>query len=209
MTQPPPHDPPPPAWGQPSPYGPPPPPKKKLGTGAIIAIVLGSILALLVFLGVLGAIVGDPAPTTDKPSSPPPAPTTSSTPTTPSRTPTPAPTTIEPEPTTAPPTTKPAPTTPPPATSAPPAPPAEPDEQAFLEALNAIDPRIIKAGKEDQAVSRGINQCSSIQTTKDEAKLAQLALDRFTVTTRLPEIANQETGRRINHAARTHLCPSP
>ncbi|WP_202527359.1 hypothetical protein [Streptomyces sp. SID5770] len=211
MTQPPLHDPQQPAWGQPGPYGPQ-PPKKKLGTGAIIAIVLGSLLGVLVCLGILGAIVGDPETAANgKPDSPPPAPTTSSAPTTPSRTPTPAPTTIEPEPTTAPLTTKPAPTTPPPTTSAPPAArPAEPNSaarQAFLEALNTIDPRIIKPGKEDQAVSRGINQCSSIRTTKDEGKLAELALSRFTVDTRLPEIANAETGRRITHAARTHLCP--
>ncbi|MFJ9826349.1 hypothetical protein ACIRSU_18550 [Streptomyces sp. NPDC101160] len=88
--------------------------------------------------------------------------------------------------------------------------PSEPDaktRQAYLDALNAIDPRIIKPGKEDQAVSRGINQCSSIRTTEDEARLAQTALQRFTVDTRLPDIASQETGRKINQAVHTHLCP--
>lgn len=79
--------------------------------------------------------------------------------------------------------------------------------QAYFDALNAIDPRIIKPGKEDQAVSRGINQCRSIKTTKDDAKLATLALERFTVDTRLPDIANPNTGKAINKAVHTHLCP--
>ncbi|MFF9844628.1 DUF4352 domain-containing protein [Streptomyces sp. NPDC013740] len=45
--------------GQPYPGGPygPPPPKKGLGAGAIVAIVLGSIFGLLVILGVVGALV--------------------------------------------------------------------------------------------------------------------------------------------------------
>ncbi|MET7759843.1 hypothetical protein ABZT27_34905 [Streptomyces sp. NPDC005389] len=82
------------------------------------------------------------------------------------------------------------------------------DRQAYLDALNAIDPRIIKPGKEDQAVSRGINQCGSIKNAKDEAKLAQTAVKRFTVDTRLPDIANPTTGKAINKAVHTHLCPS-
>ena len=89
--------------------------------------------------------------------------------------------------------------------------PAEPDtktRQAYLDALTAIDPRIIKPGKEDQAESRGINQCSSLKTIKDESKLATLALERFTVTTRLPDIATPDTGKAIVKAVHTHLCPS-
>ncbi|MFD7964305.1 hypothetical protein ACFV5J_26240 [Streptomyces zaomyceticus] len=89
--------------------------------------------------------------------------------------------------------------------------PDDPDaktRQAYLDALDAIDARIIKPGKEDQAVSRGINQCGSIKNVKDEAKLAQTALERFTVDTRLPDIANPTTGEAINKAAHTHLCPS-
>ncbi|MFG2307653.1 hypothetical protein ACGFS9_03020 [Streptomyces sp. NPDC048566] len=79
---------------------------------------------------------------------------------------------------------------------------------AFLDALNAIDSRIIKPGKEDQAVDRGINQCSSIKATPDDTdKLAQLALDRFTVTTRLPDISNPATGTKIVEAVHKHLCP--
>ncbi|WKV74738.1 hypothetical protein AW27_026395 [Streptomyces sp. PCS3-D2] len=89
--------------------------------------------------------------------------------------------------------------------------PPEPDaatRKAYLDALNAIDPRIIKPGKDDQAVSRGINQCSSIKTTKDQAKLATLALGRFTVDTRLPEIATPANGQKINDVVHTHLCPT-
>ncbi|MFE9737325.1 hypothetical protein [Streptomyces sp. NPDC006477] len=88
----------------------------------------------------------------------------------------------------------------------PPKPTAE-ARQAYLAALNAIDPRIIKPNKEDQAVSRGANQCRSIKDSKDEAKLAQTALERFTVVSRLPEIATPETGRKINEAVHAHLCP--
>ncbi|MFD3537601.1 hypothetical protein [Streptomyces sp. NPDC058664] len=89
--------------------------------------------------------------------------------------------------------------------------PAKPDaatRQAYLDALNAVGPRIIKPDKEDQAVSRGINQCSSNQDDRGRTKLATLALDRFTVTTRLSNIATSETGKAIVKAVRTHLCPT-
>ncbi|MFC9949206.1 hypothetical protein ACFVIN_01335 [Streptomyces prasinus] len=88
--------------------------------------------------------------------------------------------------------------------------PPEPDEaarKAFLDALNAIDPRIIKPGKEDQAVSRGLNQCSSIKDSDDREKLARLALGRFTIDTRLPELNTPETGQKIVDAVHKHLCP--
>ncbi|WP_046496539.1 hypothetical protein [Streptomyces odonnellii] len=79
---------------------------------------------------------------------------------------------------------------------------------AFLDALTAIDPRIIKPGKDDQAVSRGLNQCSSIKSSPDDReKLSQQALDRFTVNTRLPDIATPETGGKIVDVVRKHLCP--
>ncbi|MFJ7959012.1 DUF4352 domain-containing protein [Streptomyces sp. NPDC096319] len=68
MSQPPSYGPPqtpPPGWGQPpgqpypgGPYGPP-PPKKGLGAGAIVAIVLGSIVGLFVLLGIIGLAIGD------------------------------------------------------------------------------------------------------------------------------------------------------
>ncbi|MFJ8863627.1 hypothetical protein ACIRD8_35070 [Streptomyces sp. NPDC102451] len=88
--------------------------------------------------------------------------------------------------------------------------PAEPDEAtvaAFIDALNAIDPRIVKPGKDDQAVSRGLNQCSSIKTTKDRATLIEQTLSRFTIDTRLPDISNTDTGGKVLDAVHKHLCP--
>jgi hypothetical protein len=89
----------------------------------------------------------------------------------------------------------------------PPEPTAE-VRKAFLDALNAIDPRIIKPGKDDQAVSRGLNQCGAIKRTPDDReKLIQSTLGRFTIDTRLPEIATPETGGKILDAVHKHLCP--
>lgn len=89
--------------------------------------------------------------------------------------------------------------------------PPEPDaatRKAYLATLNAIDPRIAKPGKDDQTVSRGLRQCSSIKSHPDDRdKLIQLALDRFTITTRLPDISTPETGGKILDAVHTHLCP--
>lgn len=80
--------------------------------------------------------------------------------------------------------------------------------RAYLDALNAIDPRIIKPNKEDQAVSRGLNQCDSIKNSPDgREELARVALIRFTVDTRLPEISTPETGEKITDAVHKHLCP--
>ncbi|WLQ69286.1 hypothetical protein [Streptomyces glycanivorans] len=83
------------------------------------------------------------------------------------------------------------------------------ERQAYLDALNAIDTRIIKPGKEDQAISRGINQCSSIKSFPDDRnKLVQLTLERFTITSRLPEISNPDTGGKVLDAVHKHICPS-
>ncbi|MCZ4611917.1 hypothetical protein O3S80_50860 [Streptomyces sp. Lzd4kr] len=89
--------------------------------------------------------------------------------------------------------------------------PPEPDattRKAYLDALNAIDPRIAKPGKDDQTVSRGRNQCSSIKSHPDDRdKLIELALDRFTISTRLPDISTPETGGKVLDAVHKHLCP--
>ncbi|MFE5912074.1 DUF4352 domain-containing protein [Streptomyces wedmorensis] len=45
-------------YGHPGPYGPP-PPKKGMGAGAIVAIVLGSIFGLFLLLVIIAALVGD------------------------------------------------------------------------------------------------------------------------------------------------------
>lgn len=87
--------------------------------------------------------------------------------------------------------------------------PSADTRKAYLDALNAIDPRIVKPGKEDQAVSRGINQCSSIKSTPDDRdKLVKLALDRFTITTRLPDINTPDTGGKILDVVHKNLCPT-
>ncbi|MEU3600896.1 hypothetical protein ABZ714_19555 [Streptomyces sp. NPDC006798] len=79
---------------------------------------------------------------------------------------------------------------------------------AYIAALNAIDPRIVKPGKEDQAISRGLNQCRSIKSVKDKSTLPQQALGRFTVDTRLPDIATHTTGTAILAAVHKNLCPT-
>ncbi|MGW6719389.1 hypothetical protein [Streptomyces sp. NPDC054995] len=91
--------------------------------------------------------------------------------------------------------------------------PPEPSTTArykYLEALNDIDRRIVD-GKDDKAVSRGLNQCRSIKEARgDEDKQVELVkqtLSRFTIDTRLPEIATPETGGEILAAVHQNLCP--
>ncbi|WP_328893705.1 hypothetical protein [Streptomyces sp. NBC_00236] len=78
---------------------------------------------------------------------------------------------------------------------------------AYLEALDVIDPRISKPGMDEQSMSRGMNQCGSIKTTKDRARLVKLTLERFTIATRLPDINNEATGAKILDTVHTYLCP--
>ncbi|WP_246094868.1 hypothetical protein [Streptomyces roseicoloratus] len=62
-----------PSPGQPypgAPYGPPRPPKKGMGAGAIVAIVLGSLFGLFIIIGVIGAIVSDDTHASSDKSSP-------------------------------------------------------------------------------------------------------------------------------------------
>ncbi|MDN3021553.1 hypothetical protein [Streptomyces sp. S.PB5] len=166
-----------PAWGAP----PAPRPPKKKGP-KIAAIGCGRLLALFIGLAVLGAAIGDSDDkdeADDKPSA------TSSAPalTDEQRASIDA------------------------AAGLPPKPDAA-TRKAYLDALDAIDPRIAKDGKDDQTVDRGRNQCSSIKSNPDDKdKLSQLALDRFTITTRLPDIATPQTGAKVTDAVHKHLCP--
>ncbi|MEU0397728.1 DUF4352 domain-containing protein [Streptomyces sp. NPDC006208] len=49
-----------PTWGHPGPYQPaPPPPKKGMPTGAIVAIVLGSVFGFVLLLGIIGVALDD------------------------------------------------------------------------------------------------------------------------------------------------------
>ncbi|GAB3167174.1 hypothetical protein [Streptomyces incanus] len=89
--------------------------------------------------------------------------------------------------------------------------PPEPSATAryrFLEAWDAIDRRVSKPGTDEQAVSRGLNQCGSINASPDDRdKLVRQTLERFTITTRLPEISTPETDGKILDAVHTYLCP--
>ncbi|WP_143231233.1 hypothetical protein [Actinosynnema sp. ALI-1.44] len=80
-------------------------------------------------------------------------------------------------------------------------------EQAFINALSAID-RDIVHGKPAKALDRGRNQCQSVaQTPGDEARLLRLAEQRFTSPDH-PQGFGPDTAKRILTAVRTHLCPA-
>ncbi|QKW24485.1 hypothetical protein HUT16_25395 [Kitasatospora sp. NA04385] len=88
--------------------------------------------------------------------------------------------------------------------------PPEPDAATaarYIAALNAIDPDIVH-GKEDTAVSRGRDECSSIGQGKADDELVKLALQRFTSPTH-PQGFGPGAAVRILDAVRTHLCPAP
>jgi hypothetical protein len=105
---------------------------------------------------------------------------------------------------------------PPPSTT--PAPPAEaavgippkPDaatQRAYLAALTAIDPDIVH-GKEDTAVNRGRDQCSSVKEwPTDQPKLVDLTQQRFTSPGH-PEGFGPAKSAQILAAVRKYLCPT-
>ncbi|MFE7354383.1 DUF732 domain-containing protein [Streptomyces sp. NPDC057543] len=77
---------------------------------------------------------------------------------------------------------------------------------AYIKALNAIDADIVH-GKDEKAVDRGLNTCSSVKSSpKDQAKLVDLTNQRFTSPSH-PEGHGAATAEKILKAARTHLCP--
>lgn len=88
--------------------------------------------------------------------------------------------------------------------------PPKPDaatQQAYVAALIAIDPDIVH-GKEDKAVDRGRNQCSSIkQGPGDRAKLVGLTQQRFSSPTH-PEGFGEAKSAQILDVIRKHLCPT-
>ena len=88
--------------------------------------------------------------------------------------------------------------------------PPEPDaaaRRAYLEALRAIDPAIVGT-KEDRAVTRGRDQCSSIAgAAVDHAKLVALTNQRFTAPDH-PDGFGTAAAERILTAVHTHLCPA-
>lgn len=87
--------------------------------------------------------------------------------------------------------------------------PPEPDQataQAYIEALQAIDPDIVH-GEPEKAIDRGRNQCSSIhEAPNDQARLVELTRQRFTSPDQ-PEGFSVKAGQQILTAVRTYICP--
>lgn len=80
------------------------------------------------------------------------------------------------------------------------------DWAAYIKALDAIDPDIVH-GKEDKAVSRGINTCSGFKRYPDDrTKQVNFTKQRFTSPTH-PEGRDTATAEKILDAAHKHICP--
>lgn len=91
-------------------------------------------------------------------------------------------------------------------TGIPPTPSAE-ARKAYLAELNSIDPDIVH-GKEQTAVDRGRNQCSSIKAfPNDEKKWLELTKQRFTSPTH-PDGFGVVKSSKILVAVRKYLCPN-
>lgn len=86
--------------------------------------------------------------------------------------------------------------------------PPEPDtatRTAYIADLNAIDPDIVH-GKDDTAVSRGLNQCSTIKETKDRKRLIETTNYRFTSPDH-PDGHGTATAEKILDIVHKRLCP--
>jgi hypothetical protein len=80
------------------------------------------------------------------------------------------------------------------------------DWDAYIKALNAIDPDIVH-GKEDKAVSRGIDSCSSLKRYPDDrTKQVKYTGQRFTSPDH-PEGRDTATAQKILTTAQKHICP--
>lgn len=76
----------------------------------------------------------------------------------------------------------------------------------YIAALDAIDPDIVH-GKEDAAVSRGRDQCSSIGQHKSQDELIKLTLQRFTSPTH-PQGHGPEKAAKILTVVHDNICPT-
>ena len=85
--------------------------------------------------------------------------------------------------------------------------PSPTDEQkaAYIKALNAIDADIVH-GKDEKAIDRGLNQCSSIKRYDDEAKLVEMTNSRFSSPS-APEGHGEAIAKQILKATHENLCP--
>ena len=98
-----------------------------------------------------------------------------------------------------------APTAPKDAVNLPPAPDAATTAK-YIAALLAIDPEIV-SGKEDKAVNRGRDECSSIaQWPKDREKLVDLANKRF-ISPNHPDGFGPAKSAKILDVVHTYICP--
>jgi hypothetical protein len=84
--------------------------------------------------------------------------------------------------------------------------PGAADWDAYIKALDAIDPDIVH-GKEEKAVSRGINTCSGFKRYPgDRTKQVSFTKVRFTSPTH-PEGRDTATAEKILDTAHKHICP--
>ncbi len=93
--------------------------------------------------------------------------------------------------------------------------PPEPDQataDAFIAALDAINPAIVHRGQDEagdieQAIDRGRDQCSTIQANPDDRALqVETTRQRFTSPV-APDGWPPEIAEQILDAVLTHLCP--
>lgn len=90
--------------------------------------------------------------------------------------------------------------------------PPEPNQQdrdAYIAALNAIDPDIVH-GKEDKAVDRGRNQCRTVRDHPDDRHmLIEYTNKRFTSPNHpYPEGHGDAVSAQILDVVRTYICPA-
>lgn len=88
--------------------------------------------------------------------------------------------------------------------------PAEPDRataDAYIAALNAIDPGIVD-GEIEKAIDRGRDLCSTISANPDRAAQIESANQRFT-SPDAPEGWGPQIAEQILDVVHQHLCPTP
>lgn len=179
-------------WSAPQQPGPPwppppgfnPPPRKKSGAGKALGLGCAGFLAVCVFLGVVAALFDDGA--TSDSATPPRKAEASASPST-----TPDITAAWPD------------------ESAPfPPEPNEQDWDAYIAALNAIDPDIVH-GKEEKAVDRGRDQCKTIRDHPDDQDmLIEYTNKRFTSPHHpYPEGHGDVVSGKILKVVRKYICP--
>lgn len=79
-------------------------------------------------------------------------------------------------------------------------------QDAYVRDLNAIDSDIVH-GKVEKAVSRGLNQCTSIKNGGSRQELVHLAEERFTSPSH-PEGHGTTTAAKILDIVHRRLCPT-